>query len=1072
MAFAGPTVRGAAADDFLVKVWGPDEGLPDSTVTSLAQTPDGYLWVGTLHGGLARFDGQRFVTFHPGNTPELRSIEIRKLLVDSQGTLWVNTVDASLISFRDGRFHFERQSTEAPAPWLFGVVSAGNNSVVLSSYWGLLFRGMLENGTNRWETIHPPVATLGISFCADQQGVIWYRTPDGKLGQVCSNQFVPMPDPPGLSSSQINTLITDPAGVIWAGTEKGLARWSGKLFVDMTPTNGEPDVPVRQMVACPDGTFWVWTDQGLRKCRGQQWVARVESWGGEEPVRAPTSTFNKSLKFFGDSYGGLWISHYGAGLWHVDAYGNAARVREALGLPNALVECWFEDREGNVWIGLKGGGLVRVQARIFHTVWPAESSGNLGANSICEDSSGAMWFGTSWKTLLRWRKGEFTSFTPPVYMAIDQAELINTVVFPGDADQLWVGTVQNGVLKLNHDEFSRPFPASDIGTVARVIYRDRRGRVWLGSEFGLYCWEQEKLKRFTLADGFSAAFVLAITEDLAGNVWIGTATGELWRYRDGQFTNYLPQDTLTDTQAVAGTRAVDSRFDPKRSAMVGGERFLTLHADDNQEGVIWIGTLGGGLLRFQKDMFTRFTMQQGLPSDSISQILEDGRGQLWLGTRGGIARVSKAALNPFADGKLKSNPFISFGKADGLPTVECSSDSQPACWRGRDDRLWFATVKGAVWVDPAKVPFNSVPPPVVIEEITVDGQRRVAAGSSGLEPSAHLPAHLEVSPGQHYFEFKFTALSLFSPDKVRFRWRLAGLEKDWGRDKNERSASYSFVPFGNYEFQVQACNNDGVWNETGAAIKLTVLPYFWQTWWFKVVSGGMGLAVILGSVLTVQHRRYRAKMQVLERRQALEQERTRIARDIHDQVGAKLTKIGKLTESLDRQSAVAAPHQPALRAVAETTHNLVQIMDEIVWAVNPRNDTLDNVVNYLVHYTEDFLGHTGVNCELKVPFEFPPAPVTTEVRHNLFMATQEALTNAVKHGRPTRVRLHMAMVGNRLTISLEDDGCGFSLGAKTVESNGLENMRQRIESVGGNFQLTSAPGGGTRIQFDVAVGGA
>jgi ligand-binding sensor domain-containing protein len=364
LAFASRTVRGAAAEDFQVQVWGPDEGLPDSTVTSLAQTPDGYLWVGTLQEGLSRFDGQRFVTFHPGNTPELRSIEIRKLLVDTQGTLWVGTVDASLISFRDGRFHFEQQSTEMPGGWLFGVVSAGNNSVVLSSYGGLLFHGMLENGTNRWETIHPPVAMRGSSFCADRQGVIWYRTRDGKLGQVCSNQFVPMPDPPGLSSPQINTLITDPAGVIWAGTEKGLARWNGKLFVDMTPTNGEPDLSVRQMVACPDGTFWVWTDQGLRKYQGQQWVARVESWGGEGPVRDPTSAIpvGRSLSIFADSRSGLWVVRYGAGLWHVDADGKVSRVRGAQGLPNALVECWFEDREGNLWIGLKGGGLVLCQS--------------------------------------------------------------------------------------------------------------------------------------------------------------------------------------------------------------------------------------------------------------------------------------------------------------------------------------------------------------------------------------------------------------------------------------------------------------------------------------------------------------------------------------------------------------------------------------------------------------------------------------------------------------------------------------------------------------------------------------
>jgi signal transduction histidine kinase len=685
-----------------------------------------------------------------------------------------------------------------------------------------------------------------------------------------------------------------------------------------------------------------------------------------------------------------------------------------------------------------------------------------------------MWFGTSWKTLLCWRNGEFTSFTPPIDKAIDQAELVNTVVFPGNADRLWVGAVQNGVLTLNHDEFSRPFPASDIGTVARVIYRDRRDRVWLGSEFGLYCWEQEKLKRFTVADGFTARYVMSITDDAAGNLWIGTAMGELWRYRDGQFTNYRPQDTLTDAQAVAGTKAVDSRFHLNRSSIAGGERFLTLHADDDQEGVIWIGTLGGGLLRFQKDKFTRFTMQQGLPGESVSQILEDGRGQLWLGTRGGIARVSKAALTQFAGGGVKPNPFVSYGKRDGLPTVECSSHSQPACWRGRDGRLWFATVKGAVWVDPAKVPFNSVPPPVVIEEITVDGQRQAAAGSSGQEPSVRLPAHLEVSPGRHYFEFKFTALSFLSPDKVRFRWRLAGLEKDWGREKNERSASYSFLPFGNYEFQVQACNNDGVWNETGAALKLTVLPYFWQTWWFKITSVILFAGGLAGGISYFERR----KREQLQHQRALEQERARIARDIHDDLGSSLTRITLLSNSA--RSDLDSPAQAAssLARIAVTAMDLTRAMDEIVWAVNPRHDRLDSLVNYIGKFAQDFLSAGGITFRLDVPTQLPRWSLRSQVRHNLFLAVKEALHNVLKHASATQVRVVLTVESGGFRLSIVDNGCGFVPGVPgratnppelPDEGNGLVNMKTRLDEIGGHCAVRSAPGDGTSVTFTVPV---
>ena len=1067
LALVGSSTSTLAAEDFLVQVWNTDEGLPHSTVTSIAQTPDGYLWLGTLLGGVSRFDGQRFVNFHPGNTRELRSIEIHKLLVDAQGTLWIGTVEGALISYREGRFRFERQDTETPGAWNYSVVSSSTNSVILSSYYGWLFRGTLVNGTNRWETIQTPDAMMGTSPCADSQGGIWYQKQDEQLGRIDGNQFVTVTNPPGLGSQQINTLVADTEGRLWVGTDKELAVWDGKKFANMLPTNEEPELKVQQIAPGRDGSLWVLTDHELRKWREQQWVARVKNWEGSklETSALPQSPIaSPAPSMLADSLGGLWVLHYGVGLWHVDASGQVSRVREGQGLPNALVEAWYEDREGNMWLGLNGGGLACVRRRMFHTILLTENT--VIAHSICEDPAGVMWFGTPGNTVLRWRDGELNRFTPPpeTFAGFD------TEVFPGEAGKLWVGNVQNGVLLLENEKFSRPFPAADIGTVARVVYQDHLSRVWIGSEFGLFCWEQGKLKSFTAADGFPAAYVMAITEDAARAIWIGTSLGELRRYQDGKFTNYRPPDTLTDAAAFAAAATADPMKERNRGTLSGGERFWALHADD--EGVIWIGSLGGGLLQFQNGKFTRYTSREGLPNEYISQILEDGRGWLWLGTRGGIVRVRKSELNHFAQGETHSISFTTYGKVDGLPTAECSGGGQPACWRSKDGRLWFATVKGAVWTDPSETYLNSVSPPVVIEEVSVDGRRVTEAGQSLQWPAVPLPARLMISPGRHYLNFKFTALSLTSPDKVRFKWRLAGLESDWSRESDERSVSYSFVPPGDYEFQVKACNNDGLWNETGAAIKLTVRPYFWQTLWFKGLSGGAGLVVILGIVLTVQRRRYRSRMQLLERQHALEQERTRIARDIHDEVGAKLTKIGKLTEFLDRKSAVAAPHLQTLRAVTDTTRNLVRTMDEIVWAVNPRNDTLENVVNYLVHYTEEFLEHTGVGCELKVPIEIPSASVSAEVRHNLFKVTQEALNNAVKHGRPKRIRLEVSVVGSQLTLSLEDDGCGFKLTGTAIGRDGLENMRQRMESVGGNFHVTSAPGSGTRIQFDMKVVGA
>lgn len=1068
----------AATEDFLVQVWNTDEGLPHSTVTSIAQTPDGYLWVGTLLGGLARFDGQRFVNFHPGNTPELRSIEIQKLLVDTQGTLWIGTVEGALISYRDGRFRFERQSTETPPAWHDSVVSSRGDSVVLSSVAGWLFRGTRVNGTNRWETIRTPDAAWSLAPCMDRQGVIWYRTVGLQLGQVRSNQFAPVLNPPGLRSPQINSLLTDAAGQMWVGTEKELARWDGAKFANMTPTNGEPDLHVQQMAACRDGSLWVQAGPELRKCRDREWVARVESWegGGPKAVAFPRSPLaSPPRNMFADSHGGLWVLHYGDGLWHADARGRTSRVREAQGLPNALVECWFEDREGNLWLGLHGGGLACVRARIFHTVWPA-GEGQLGARSVCEDAAGDLWFGTSASTVLRRRGGEFARFTPPVEPVAGVASF-DTVVFPGDAGKLWVGSVGNGVVTLGNEIFARPFPASNIGTVARVIFRDHKGQVWIGSEFGLFCWEGEKLRRVTPEEGFPAAFVLAITEDAAGNLWIGTALGELWRYHDGKFTNYRPRDTPTTAQTFAAAAAADPLKDRDRGTLSGGERFWALHAD--AEGAVWIGTLGGGLLRFEAGNFTRYTTREGLPNEHISQILEDGCGQLWLGTRGGIVRVNKKMLNWFARGEMRSVPFVTYGKFDGLPTAECAGGSQPAGWRSRDGNLWFATAKGAVWVNPKELPVNPLPPPVVIEEISVDGQRVAEAGQPSERPAVPLPARLAVAPGRHYLNFKFTALSLTSPDKVRFKWRLAGLEQDWGTESDRRSASYSFVPPGSYEFQVQACNNDGVWNEIGAALQLTVRPFFWQTWWFKIGAPLLGFGLVGGVFVWSLRRRQRLQLQhseharllaqgKLEHQQALERERARIAQDLHDDLGASLTHVAWLGEAASHEAVAPAERQSLVTQITAKSRDMVRAIDEIVWAVNPKNDSLDHLVTYLCEFAEQFFRDTPTRCWVDVEERLPVCPLPSDVRHNLFLAAKEALHNVAKHAGASQVWVRVKVQGGSVQFVIEDDGRGFVPGAQPG-GDGLENMRRRAEIIGAKFELGSTPGQGASVTWKLPL---
>ena len=1039
------------ADDYVVQVWDTDSGLPHSTVTGVAQTADGYIWIGTLRGGLARFDGSRFVNYHPGNTPELSSIEIHKLLVDDGGTLWIGGIDGSLASYRDGKFNCEFETVETPANWnnrwLNGIASSAHNSVILSSESGWLFSRAHLGGTNQWETF--PTPNFGGDFCAGPDGAIWYRTSAGHLAKIAGKEVIWLDHPKGLRSPNINRLLKDDLGRLWVGTDKEIAVWDGNAFVDMTPTNGEPEIAVRDLVAGHDGAMWVRTDDRLRKCINRGWLREAEPWNGQF---APSI---RPLRMSADRGGGVWVIHYGQGLWHIDSEGQVSRIGEQQGLPDGYVESWCEDREGNFWAGLRDRGLACIRPRVFHSVWPAAAGWeNKTMRSICEDADGAMWFGVAGPTVLRWFNNEFTGFTPPP----ERNAGTETAVLPDGPGRLWVGTALNGLWLLKNGVFKRPFPMDDIGTVVRCLCRDHTGALWIGNEFGLFRWDKGRLTSFPPTNGYSAACcVLAIAEDPAGDIWIGTQAGELRRWLLGKFESFSPSDSSAGVAMAAAAAP---------NANSGREWFWTLHFDD--DGVLWIGTLGGGLLRFKDAHFTRFTTRDGLPNEHVSQILEDDRGQLWLGTRAGISRVKKSELTHFANGGHEPVNFITYGRSDGLPTIECSGGIQPACWKSRDGRLWFSTAKGPVWVNPAGLPFNPLPPPVQLEEILMDGTRIADdPGSSGRSGAPLRP--LRIPPGRHFFEFKFTALSFTSPDKVKFQWRLKGWDPDWVEGGNRRTASYSFLQAGNYRFEVRACNNDGVWNQAGASVALTVLPYFWQTWWLKAGVMGLGLSMMLGVGLTVQRRRYRRRIQVLERKHELERERTRIARDIHDQIGANLTKIGMQTSMLERETNEMAASRPLVRGVAESTREMVRTMDEIVWAINPRNDTLENSINYLIQYARGFLRPANIDYQLEVPVDLPDVPLTAEIRHSLFMAFKEALNNAVKHGHPRHLVITLALGERQMKLSVEDDGCGFALEPNRADADGLENMRQRLAAVGGHCEITSAPGQGAKIVFELPL---
>jgi signal transduction histidine kinase len=321
---------------------------------------------------------------------------------------------------------------------------------------------------------------------------------------------------------------------------------------------------------------------------------------------------------------------------------------------------------------------------------------------------------------------------------------------------------------------------------------------------------------------------------------------------------------------------------------------------------------------------------------------------------------------------------------------------------------------------------------------------------------------LELPPGKHQIEFRYTGLSLVASSRVQFRYRLDGAETSWVEAGTRRSAQYNLLPSGTYRFRVIACNNDQVWNETGDALTLKILPYFYETVWFRILASLVAGGLVAGAVWYSVTRRLRRKLEQLAHQQAIELERARIAKDIHDDLGANLTLIARLGH-LARQEKTS----DRIEKMESTARQAVKSLDEIVWAVNPRNDTLAHLIDYSGQFATDYLYSVGVRCLLDVSEQTPPREVPSNVRHNIFLVIKEALQNIVKHSRATEVRLRINPTNSDLHIVIEDNGCGFEPVSDNAQGDGLRNIRQRMNELGGQCLIQRRAGGGTEIIIEM-----
>ena len=946
-------------DAYSRQTWQAENGLPQNTVHAILQTRDGYIWAAT-EGGLARFDGLRFVAYTTQNTPDLRTNNIRSMFEDREGSLWIATSDG-VTRLRNSVFTTFTVQQGLPSNNVWSLYQDRSGEL-----WVVTAQGLARFRGSGFEASAEPGATspaLTGAIAEDSQGNLWVGTRNG-LRVLRQGQLVRPAVPRYLSSSDVEVLISDHSGRLWIGTQNGLYTLEKAA---LSVIHGLPGHRITALYQDQDRNVWVGTDAGLGRVAG----GKVTRAGASDP-------------FLG-----------------------------------SMILSVYEDREGSIWIGteLSGMGILRDQK--FTTYASKEDVGDDLVRCVFEDSRGTVWMGTNENGLVRFDHGKFSSITTADGLS---SNVILALAQTPDGTLL-AGT-PDGLDRIRHGAISNLTSADGLADdFVRSILSDAEGSLWIGTRRGLSHYQNGHFTTYTQVDGLGSDLVGSLLEDGQGGLWIGTLHG-LTRLEHGKLRNYTTADGLS------------------------GDVITALYRDS--DGILWIGTEGGGLSEFRDGRFMPVPASLRLPQ-VIYGIAEDRTQNLWFSSDSGIFRAGRKELDAFVRGQKVVVPVVSYGASDGLRIGESSGGGHPAAWRAHDGSLWFATLKGvAILRSDAKL--NRLPPPVVIESVSIDDQV--------LDPAKVD----DIPPGHSRFAFEYAGLSFVAPQKVRFRYKLEGFDRNWVDAGTRRVAYYTNLRPGAYRFRVLARNNDGFWNEGGSALVFRLEPHFYQTYWF------VAFLVLAVAMLGYSIYRWRVK-QVEAQFNAVLQERNRIAREIHDTLAQGFAGVSVQLEIVTRllSSSVDTAREHLDQARLLVRNSLAEARRSI-WELRSQSAESEDLAARLSKMAAQAAGSTPGKVKLQVHGTY--RPLKPKMEDELLKIAQEALTNALRHAEAENIRIDLAFDAKKLRMTIADDGRGFASTLYSAGWNGhfgLQGMRERAQNIEAELSVDSAVGKGTRISVEALV---
>jgi signal transduction histidine kinase/ligand-binding sensor domain-containing protein len=920
-------------------------------------------------------------------------------------------------------------------------------------------------------------------------GYLWLGTDEG-LARFDGYEFsVFNRDRGGLPGNSVTSLAASADGTLWIGTNNGLARYRDRSFRSFGTKDGLPDNGISALVAARDGSLWIvagvflthyehgrfttfapGTAMPLDAVRSvyedrahRLWIGgfgallKRENGRFESVLPAGFLAGEVVVNILRDRHENLWVAGT-QGLIMIPPGGAPKRFSVRDGLPDAFVRWLWEDRDGAIWAGTNGG-LCRFENGRF--VAPLATSGGERdwVRCIYEDREGDLWVGMN-TGLARYRDDLFTTYSKAEGLPSDQP----TAVYQDRKGRIWVGFHDSGVMEFG--PMHRCFTTRQ-GLASNEVFdirEDRQGALLVSTREGLCRMEDGRFRRISPPDRLGRRIVFDTLEDSRGRLWLATPAG-VSELAGGQMRNLIPGGPLLNTMPVAlaegrgGTLWAGTYAKGLWRYEEGAQKLFTtadgLSSDQirallqDADGTLWIGTFGG-LNRLRGGSFARYTSQDGLLSDNISHMEDDGRGYLWLSTTRGICRIARQQLEDFAAGRLRRLTPVNYGVQDGLRSAQCAP-SYPVGgggFRSADGRIWFPTTRGLAVVDRSGRSLPVLPAVVQVVEMTADGT------------AFDVGAPARVAAGDGRVQIRYVGIHLSAPERVRYAYRMEGVDKDWVPAGTRRVADYNSLRHGKYRFLVRAEIAGAAAGQ--AAYSFQVLPHFYETWWFRLFCALL-LAGAVAGVFALRVRAIRSRFALVLA------ERARLAREIHDTLAQGFVGISSQLDAvamcMPREDAPARRYLDLARKMAR--HSLTEARRSVM---DLRASVLEGQDLGAALQVGAAMWVAGSRTAAEVEVTGPPAAMRQETEQHLLRIAQEAVTNVVKHAGASKVSVRLHREPRKVYLRIVDDGCGFDPqnAFSSAEGHfGLLGMRERAERLGGELRLESEPGRGTRLELVV-----